>query len=125
MRITTMVLRLVVALALCGQYAYAQMGDATNGASLYAERCASCHGSSGGGDIGPSLIGCGRCDSLEALYEKIDTEMPQGNPEICADNCAWDTAAYIYETLNRNDENSGWSGCFLETVGYWYLSKNN
>jgi len=28
--------------------------------------------------------------------------MPQNNPDACVDDCAWDSAAYIYETFNGN-----------------------
>lgn len=43
---------------------YAQQGDAENGAVLYSQKCAGCHGSDGG-----SLVDCNSCDSVESLYD--------------------------------------------------------
>jgi mono/diheme cytochrome c family protein len=36
--------------------AFGLVGDASNGSSLYANKCASCHGAMGGGGYGPSLV---------------------------------------------------------------------
>jgi mono/diheme cytochrome c family protein len=36
--------------------AFGLSGDASNGSSLYANKCASCHGAMGGGGFGPSLV---------------------------------------------------------------------
>ena len=102
MRRAVVVLILTGAVVLCGSHASAQRGDATNGASLYSQHCASCHGASGEGGVGPSHVDCSRCESLLSLYEEIDGEMPQNNPGDCVDQCAWDTAAHIFETLNGN-----------------------
>lgn len=74
--------------------------DATNGATLYAQSCAACHGSSGEGGIGPSHIGCSICDSLQSLIDEIEDEMPTSDPTTCTGTCAEDTAAYIYEVFN-------------------------
>jgi glucose/arabinose dehydrogenase len=76
--------------------------DADNGADLYAEQCAECHGDNGEGGIGPSHIGCSICDSLEDLIEKIESDMPTTDPEDCTDDCSEDTAAYIFEVFNDN-----------------------
>ncbi len=80
--------------------AYAQQGDAENGETLYSRQCASCHGAEGGGGIGPSLVGCGTCNSEESLFDKIDKDMPVGNPSGCTDSCARDIAAYIFQVFN-------------------------
>jgi len=48
---------------------HAQRGDAANGATLYSQNCATCHGASGEGGVGPSHIGCSLCSSLLSLYE--------------------------------------------------------
>ena len=77
---------------------HAQSGDPANGAALYSQKCASCHGETGQGPV--SLIGCNTCDSLESLYNRIDTTMPTSNTTSCIETCAWDTAAYIFEVLN-------------------------
>jgi len=78
----------------------AQDGDPDNGAILFSQKCSVCHGESGQGGIGPSLIGCSRCNSADSLFDKIDSDMPFGNPTDCIDTCARDTAAYIFEVLN-------------------------
>jgi cytochrome c len=95
-----------------------QGGDPDNGAELYAQKCARCHGSSGQGGTGPSLRGCSICDSLQPLFEKINAEMPLDNPQDCIDTCARDTAAFIFVNLNGHSlgssgtEDSG-GGCFI------------
>jgi hypothetical protein len=95
-----------------------QGGDPDNGADLYVQKCARCHGSAGVGGIGPSLKGCNICDSFEALSEKINSEMPHDNPQDCVDVCAYGTAAFIFVNLNgKSLDSSGneheWSGCFI------------
>lgn len=80
--------------------AYAQ--DSDNGAVLYNQKCAVCHGQNGEGGIGPSHIGCSVCDSLQALIDKIAADMPQTDPSDCVDGCAEDTAAFVFEVLNGN-----------------------
>lgn len=78
----------------------AQQYDAENGATLCYQKCAVCHGASGQGIIGPSLISCSICNSQESLFEKIDPDMPLLNPSVCVDTCARDIAAYIFEVFN-------------------------
>ena len=79
----------------------AQEGDAVNGALLFSQNfCIFCHGASGQGGIGPSLIGCSVCDSQDSLFNKIDSDMPLLDPSLCVDDCASDTAAYVFEVLN-------------------------
>ena len=79
----------------------AQEGDAVNGALLFSQNfCVFCHGASGQGGIGPSLIGCSVCDSQDSLFNKIDSDMPLLDPSLCVDDCASDTAAYVFEVLN-------------------------
>lgn len=100
-----------------------QGGDPDSGAELYAQKCARCHGSAGEGGIGPSHRGCSICDSLEALFEEIDSEMPRDNPRDCTDTCAYDTAAFIFVNLNGHSLDSSTTfdsgtedeggGCFI------------
>lgn len=115
----------IVALALTflSSNVTAQGGDPDNGAELYVQKCARCHGSAGEGGIGPSHRGCSICDSLEALFEEINSEMPRDNPQDCTDTCAYDTAAFIFVNLNGNSLDSSISpgsgtedeggGCFI------------
>ena len=79
----------------------AQEGDALNGALLFSQNyCVVCHGASGEGLIGPSLIGCSVCDSQDSLFNEIDSNMPLLDPSLCVDTCARDVAAYVFEVLN-------------------------
>jgi mono/diheme cytochrome c family protein len=100
---------LIVALAFLTSNVMPQEGDPDNGAALYAQQCARCHGSAGEGGSGGSLRGCSKCDSFQALFDKINAEMPSGNPQDCTDACAYDTAAFIF--MNLNGDNRG--GCFI------------
>jgi cytochrome c len=109
---------LILALTFLNSNAMAQGGNPDNGADLYIQKCARCHGSAGEGGIGPSLKGCSICDSFGALSEKINSEMPRDNPQDCIDMCAYDTAAFIFVNLNGNSlDSSGnedeWIGCFI------------
>jgi mono/diheme cytochrome c family protein len=79
-----------------------ERGDPGPGAGLYADKCSSCHGDGGTGGFAPSHVGCDMCGDFAALYEKIDGDMPRGEPGACTGECAADTAAYIYIELNGN-----------------------
>jgi len=79
----------------------ASQDDVENGAKLFSQIfCVFCHGASGEGGIGPSLIGCSVCDSQSSLFNKIDSDMPLLDPSLCVDDCASDTAAYVFKVLN-------------------------
>lgn len=91
-----------------------QGGDPDQGAAIYSQKCIGCHGSAGEGASGPSLRGCSICDSFEDLFDKINSEMPQDNPNDCIDTCAYDTAAYIFVNLNGNSlATDDGGGCFI------------
>ncbi len=105
---------LILALFFLSSNVGPQDGDPNNGADLYAQKCARCHGSDGEGGIGPPLRGCSICDSREALFEEINAKMPRDNPQDCTDTCAYDTAAFIFLNLNGHSltqDNGG--GCFI------------
>jgi hypothetical protein len=102
MKATLVIFIAIVTIVFSCRVAYAQPGDAENGAMLFSQKCSRCHGESGQGGIGPSLIGCSDCDSIDSLFDKIDDDMPFDNPTDCIDSCAWDAAAYIFEVLNGN-----------------------
>ena len=91
-----------------------QEGDPDKGAVLYEQKCAKCHGSAGESDSENSLRGCSVCDSYQALFEKIEYEMPQDNPEDCTGGCAYDTAAFICLYLNGHEDDGG---CFISLSG--------
>jgi hypothetical protein len=76
----------------------------TAGEARYAQLCASCHGSNGGGAVqGPSLIS--GLTTFSPLRVKINNTMPQGNPSACVDSgsstCATDVTNYIINRLQR------------------------
>ena len=60
--------------------------QAERGAAVYMEKCAMCHGDSlGGVESAPALTGPGfyanwEGETLNALFERIRTTMPQDNP---------------------------------------------
>ena len=68
-------------------------GDPEVGAQLYAEMCASCHGNTAEGGLGPRLSPWTK--SLAALVDSIETTMPKGEPEKCDRSCAEDIAAFL------------------------------
>lgn len=72
-------------------------GVVSQGADLYAQMCAGCHGSDGGGGRGPSLRDWNRDEPT--LVDIIDRTMPKGDPSKCTGECARDVAAYILETF--------------------------
>ena len=71
----------------------APVGDAKNGAELYAKYCASCHGKLGEGATAPKLVPWTRDTGL--LVSLIDTTMPKQDPTLCTGQCAKDIAAFI------------------------------
>jgi hypothetical protein len=96
-------LRIISAIIVVGCFsltAYAQTGDVESGEQIFQQSCAVCHGDNGEGRIGPTLIGCNVCDSVESLFNKIEPDMPSTNPSSCVDQCAWDVATFIFEVFN-------------------------
>jgi len=74
------------------------------GARLYGEQCAGCHGVEGTGtEIGTPLVACATCSSISALAEEIAITMPIGkNAEVtdCDDACATNVSEYIMYAFN-------------------------
>lgn len=74
------------------------------GARLYGQQCAGCHGVEGNGtEIGTPLVACATCSSISALAEEISLTMPIGkNAEVsdCDGRCANDVAEYIMYAFN-------------------------
>ncbi|MCH7817757.1 MAG: hypothetical protein IIC60_14435, partial [Proteobacteria bacterium] len=68
------------------------------------QQCTVCHGSSGGGGIGPNLQ-TSNIDTVAELRSKIDLTMPQTNPSACKDNasstCATDIANYVFAVFQQ------------------------
>lgn len=74
------------------------------GGIQFAAQCASCHGSSGGGGIGPNLQSSS-FNTFDALRSKVDLTMPDTNPSGCRDtsssSCATDAANYILNVIQQ------------------------
>jgi len=74
------------------------------GARLYGEQCAGCHGVEGNGtEIGTPLVACASCTGIAALANEISLTMPIGkNAEVsdCDGQCANDVAEYIMYAFN-------------------------
>lgn len=73
-------------------------GALSTGAQNYARLCASCHGPSGKGGVGPALTSTATCPSCETradLIERIADTMPSTSPGTCTGDCASSIADYI------------------------------
>jgi len=83
-------------LMLAPQVALAQ--DAANGAQLYGQICAVCHGSEGGGGTGPSLKGLSERFDAEAAAAFImhpPPKMPAFYPQALTEQDVKDIAAFV------------------------------
>lgn len=72
--------------------------DAQNGASLYGQICAVCHGSEGGGGTGPSLVGLADRFDAEAAAAFImhpSPKMPAFYPQSLTEQDVRDIAAFV------------------------------
>lgn len=65
-------------------------------AKLYAEKCASCHGAYGEGVEDLYNLPLAGEASLEQLAERIDSTMPEDDPDACVGDEARAVAKYIY-----------------------------
>lgn len=90
---------LSTALSACGEKTRESASPAeqlARGQALYADLCASCHGASGEGGVGPRLRDYANATRGEAeLTRVIDERMPQGAPEKCDGDCPPAIAKYI------------------------------
>jgi mono/diheme cytochrome c family protein len=74
------------------------------GAPIYAEVCASCHASSGRGDIGPSLQGNGKLRNGTAVYRQIafgGDEMP-GFVSVLSEEEVLAVATYVMNSWGND-----------------------
>lgn len=76
--------------------------DVKAGGRIYAARCASCHGDSGEGGSGPSLVGIGRAfetaEGQEAFVKTGGAGMPAFG-QILSDDETRDVVAYTRQTF--------------------------
>lgn len=74
------------------------------GARLYGEQCAGCHGAEGNGtQIGTPLVACATCTGIATLADEIERTMPIGKDtsvDDCAGQCANDVAEFIMYAFN-------------------------
>ncbi|MFT4764489.1 MAG: hypothetical protein ACI9OH_001583 [Oleispira sp.] len=74
------------------------------GARLYNQQCAGCHGAEGNGtDNGKPLVACATCTNISTLAEVISLTMPTGisaKASDCDGQCANDVAEYIMYAFN-------------------------
>ena len=106
--------RAVTSVALLAMIASTGRGEpsalqAQNGARLYAEQCAECHGATLGGGKGPPLRGAGFLQSWQhktarKLYSRILTTMPAAAPGTLPQEAVLDVTIYI---LSQNGVDVG------------------
>jgi hypothetical protein len=74
------------------------------GARLYGEQCAGCHGAEGNGtEIGTPLVACATCTGISTLANEISLTMPIGKDTSvtdCDGQCANNVAEYIMYAFN-------------------------
>ncbi len=93
--------------------------DATRGAALYKQQCASCHGDALEGRSGPSLAGGdfrSRWPTAD-LTDKIRNTMPQDNPGKLTAGQAADLAAYIQQVGKAAANAEPATACARRTAG--------
>src|SRR6185437_14522103 len=127
MRVLPLAIALFPALGLAGMKATESYTSrqATRGASVYAQSCASCHGADLQGEAGPPLIG----QTLEAaygtgtaaqLYDFISRQMPQDAPGSLSERQYLDVTAYI---LAQNGVPAGTAALGIESLSQVRLSE--
>lgn len=98
-------MRRLAALALISAACGSGSGDpgydyGSEGARLYTELCAVCHGEAGEGGLGPVLQDTDRDEAY--LASAIDGRMPANDPARCTGDCADKIAAFIREGLTSD-----------------------
>ncbi|MDP3857571.1 MAG: DUF1592 domain-containing protein [Stagnimonas sp.] len=84
--------------------------DLLKGSQDYARICASCHGASGKGGVGPALTSttsCPSCASHPLLSDRIADTMPSTKPGSCTGSCADNIAAYILNNFSSATSGGG------------------
>ena len=72
------------------------------GATLYTNQCAKCHGKTGQGNKEHYSDPLAGDTSIKELTEIIETTMPESDPDQCIGDDAAAVAAYIYESFYQN-----------------------
>lgn len=72
--------------------------DSVRGQQVYVARCASCHGASGGGGVGPSLVGVTQrrgVSGVESFVRNPSGAMPKLFPDVLTDSDVQAVAQYV------------------------------
>ncbi|EIM99929.1 c-type cytochrome [Paraburkholderia hospita] len=72
--------------------------DAGRGQEVYGARCASCHGTSGGGGVGPSLVGVTErrgVSGVESFVRNPSGAMPRLFPQVLTESDVQAVAQYV------------------------------
>ncbi|BBQ03346.1 hypothetical protein BSFA1_84740 (plasmid) [Burkholderia sp. SFA1] len=72
--------------------------DSGRGQQVYVARCASCHGATGGGEVGPSLIGAAErrgVSGVESFVRNPSGAMPKLFPEVLTEADVQAVARYV------------------------------
>jgi S-disulfanyl-L-cysteine oxidoreductase SoxD len=88
-------------------------GTAAQGAKIYAEQCAACHGESGKGGVNAALVGSPPLDGMDArktianfwgypttVFDYIRRAMPWPNPRTLSNDEVYALCAYVF-ALNK------------------------
>ena len=95
-------------------------GTAAQGAKIFAERCAACHGEGGKGGIGAPVVGAPAIKSIDApktianfwgysttVFDYVRRAMPWMSPRTLTDDEVYALTAYIFaqnKIIGENDE---------------------
>jgi ubiquinol-cytochrome c reductase cytochrome c subunit len=72
--------------------------DSERGQQVYVARCASCHGASGGGAVGPSLVDVAKrrgVSGIESFVRNPSGAMPKLFPEVLTESDVQAVAQYV------------------------------
>jgi len=90
-RLSPLFLALLLPLVACGS---SLTGDATAGATVYADNCASCHGADATGGSGPNLVGEVETDEATDIIMNGKEAMP-AFADILSEQDVADVIAYL------------------------------
>jgi len=75
------------------------------GQTVFSANCATCHGATGGGGVGPALWGSGaalaKYTTAQGLLNKMATTMPQSSPGSLTHEQYLDVLAYVMVQGNQ------------------------
>lgn len=93
-RLSPLFVALLLPLVACGGDTSSLTGDATAGATIYADNCASCHGADATGGSGPNLVGVVETDEATDIITNGEDAMPAFG-DILSEQDIADVIAYV------------------------------